>query len=182
MNRAQLFLLCLAPQFLVVAAAVAREELRLHSGVEVRLDVQAVDPLSPFAGRYVHVPLAIERLSPADTRIESGLEAGRTVCVRLAHTEPAWSAVEVTREPPADGSAIFLRGRWMGENRVEYGLDTFYIPADGADPSSLSWSSAAKEHALLLLVRVGSDGRGSIEDLLVHGQPYAQWNAAQKPR
>lgn len=182
MKRALGLALCLAPQFLLVAAVAAREELRLRRGVEVRLDVRSVDPFSPMAGRYLHLPLAIERLSAPETRIEAGLAPGTEVCVRLAPGEPAWSASEVSREPPLEGSAIFLRGRWMGENRVEYLLDTFYIPADGADPSALSWNRSASEHALLLLLRVSADGRASIEDLLVRGQPYAQWNAAQKRR
>ncbi len=168
MNRAQAFLLCVVPQFLVVAAMTAREELALRAGVEVRLEVRPVDPMSLFAGRYVSVPLAIERLGP----LTKGLAQGETVYVRLQQATPYWTAVAATREPPAEG-ALFLRGELQGGDRVSYGLDTFYIPDNGADPSRLK---------LTLVLRVTRDGRGLIEDLLVGNQTYAQWNAAQKSR
>ncbi len=172
MNRAQAFLLCVVPQFLVVAAMTAREELALRAGVEVRLEVRPVDPMSLFAGRYVSVPLAIERLDRSVT-IERGIEPGQTVYVQLARGEPCWSAAAVTREPPRADGAVFLRATSRDGNQVAYGLDTFYIPENGADPSRLK---------LTLLVRVTRDGRGLIEDLLVGNQTYAQWNAAQKSR
>ena len=169
MKRGLAFLLCVAPQFLVVAAVAAREELVLRSGVEVRLAVRPVDPMSLFSGRYVSVPLAIERLDKS-VSVERGIEPGQMVCVRLERGEPCWTAAAVTREAP---DAVFLRGTWLDERHISYGIDTFYIPEDGADPSRL---------AQTLVVRVTRDGRGVIEDLLVGNQTYAQWNAAQKSR
>lgn len=177
MKRGLLLLLCLAPQFLVVGALAAREERALHQGVEVRLAVRPVDPMTLFSGRYVSVPLAIERLDFHTTRLEEGLSPGlewdEDVYVRLEQADPVWRAVEVTRRPPSAPGAVFLRGTWTRDSTIEYGLDTFYIPADGADPSGRSLS---------VLVRLSSHGEGRITDLLVDGQPYAQWNAAHKAR
>jgi len=102
--------------------------------------------------------------------VERGIESGQTVCVRLVPGEPCWTAAAVTRAPP---DALFLRGTWLDERRVSYGIVTFYIPEDGADPSRL---------ARTLVLRVTRDGRGVIEDLLIGSQTYAQWNAAQKSR
>ena len=172
MKRALGFLLCVAPQFLVVAAVAAREEVALHSGVEVRLAVRPVDPMSLFSGRYVSVPLAIERLDKS-VAIEHGIESGQSVCVRLAPGTPCWSAAAVTRDPPREPDAVFLRGTWLEEHHVSFGIDTYYFPEHGADPSG---------HVLTLVVRVTHDGRGAIEDLLVGNQTYAQWNAARKSR
>jgi len=172
MKRPLAFLLCVAPQFLVVAAVAAREEVALRSGVEVRLEVRPIDPMSLFSGRYISVPLAIQRLDKT-VHIEPGIEPDQTVYVRLVRGEPCWSAIGVTREPPHATGDVFLRGTWLDTNRVSYGIDTFYIPEDGADPSRL---------ALTAVVRVTRDGRGVIEDLLVGNQTYAQWNAAQKSR
>lgn len=182
MSRGLVLLLCLAPQFLVVAGVAAREEVGLRTGVEVRLRVGAVDPMNPFSGRYVSIPLAIALLDPARTRIEPGLESGAPVCVRLERDEPFWKAVAATRAPPTETGAVFLSGTWKGQNRVDYGLDTFFIPDNGADPSHLSWERGAGPAPLVVIVRVARNGRGRIEDLLVQGRPYAQWNAAQKPR
>jgi uncharacterized membrane-anchored protein len=172
-NRGLAFLCAVAPQVLLVAALAAREELGLRQGVEVRLEGRPIDPMSLFAGRYVDVPLAIEVLSPDHTRIEPGLRPGDEVCVRLERSEPVWKAVEATRAPPREEGAVFLRGTWQEPNHVRYGIDTFYIPQDGADPS---------RRALLLVLRITRDGRGHIADLLVEGRPYMEWNAAHKGR
>jgi uncharacterized membrane-anchored protein len=184
-KRGLALLLCLAPQFLVVAAMVAREEVGLRRGVQVRLEVglrrgvqvrlevRPVDPMSLFAGRYISVPLAISRPDPKHTRFEREFESGNVVYVRLQRAEPFWQAAEVASHPPAEPEAVFLEGVWNERGRIEFGLDTFYIPQDGADPSRLP---------LTLLVRVSPEGRGQIEDLLVQGRPYAGWNAEQKSR
>ena len=173
MKRGLALLLCLAPQFLVVAGLVAREEVGLRRGVQVRLEVRPVDPMSLFAGRYINVPLAISRPDPKHTRFEKDLGPGSVVYVRLERAQTYWQAVEVTSRPPAEAESVFLEGRWSESQRIEFGLDTYYIPQDGGDPSRLP---------LTLLVRVSPEGRGQIEGLLVQGQPYAEWNEAQKPR
>jgi uncharacterized membrane-anchored protein len=170
-KRPLAFLLCVLPQFLVVAGVAAREELGLHRGELVRLEARPVDPMSLFAGRYVDVPLAIERLDPARTRIEPGLSAGETVYVRLERAEPVWRAAEVSQQPPRE--AVFLRGTWRGDSTIDYGLDTYYIPENGVDPSRLH---------LALELRVSTQGRGQIVELLVEGRPYPEWNAAQQGR
>jgi uncharacterized membrane-anchored protein len=176
-KRGRALLLCLLPQFLLVAGMAAREESAFARGVEVRLAVRPVDPMSLFAGRYVSVPLAIERIDSAATRIEPGLVPGlawdEEVFVRLEQAEPVWRAAEVTRHPPGEKGAVFLRGTWRRDGTIDYGIDTFYIPETGADPSRL---------ALALVLRVTPEGRGRIADLLVQGRPYAEWNAAQGPR
>jgi uncharacterized membrane-anchored protein len=172
-KRGLALLLCIAPQFLVVAAMVAREEVGLRRGVEVRLEVRPVDPMSLFAGRYISVPLAISRPDAKHTRFEKDLEPGSTVYVRLERAQPFWKAVEVTSRPPAEPEAVFLEGVWNERERIEFGLDTFYIPQDGGDPSNLP---------LTLVVRVSPEGRGQIADLLVQGQSYAEWNAPRGQR
>jgi len=172
MTRALGLLLCLVPQFLVVAVLVAREELGLRRGVQVRLEVRPIDPMSLFAGRYISVPLAISSLDSKHTRFEKDFGPGSVVYVRLERAEPYWTAAEVTSRPPSGPEAVFLEGICSERKRIEFGLDTYYIPQDGADPSRLK---------LALLVRVSPEGRGQIEDLLVEGQPYARWNAGQHP-
>lgn len=177
MSRGTLLLLCLAPQFALVAGVVAREELQRRQGVEVVLEVRAVDPMSLFSGRYVSTPLAITRLDGRETRIPDGLAPGGEVFVELRRGPAAWEAAAVLREEPRESGLVFLRGTWTARGEVDYGVDRFYIPEDGRDPSALARRFPGGAAPLLAVVRIGPHGRGTLTDLLVLGKPYSQWNA-----
>lgn len=180
MSRAKWLLLCLAPQFALVAGVVVREEQLRRSGVEVELEVRAVDPMSLFSGRYVSTPLAITRLERDRTSLPEGLERGQPVWVELRRGAAAWDAVAVHGAQPREAGLVFLRGTWMGNDEVDYGLERFYIPEDGRDPSALARGLRGGTAPLEVRVRIGSDGRGTITDLLVLGKPYSRWNADEK--
>ena len=63
--------------------------------------------------------------------------------------------------------------------RLDYGLERFFIPADGTDPSTWWDEDLARRPELRLLVRVRG-GAATTEDLLVDGVPYAEWNATHR--
>ncbi len=182
MKRGLGLFLCIAPQVLVVAGVVVREELVRQAGVVVRLEVRAVDPMSLFSGRYVSTPLAITRVDERETRIAEGLARGSEVFVALEERGSAWIASAVTRERPRESGIVYLRGTWMQDGTIDYGLDRFYIPEDGADPSALARRFPGGDAPLLVEVRIDANGRGSICDLIVLGHPYAEWNASEKGR
>lgn len=179
MKRGLAFLVCLLPQFALVAGLAAREERALRTGVEVELEIGAVDPMSLFAGRYVSTPLRIATLDPAATRIPQLPAERREVWVRLGRQAAGWTATEVCLEPPSEEGALFLAGTWMGANRVDYGLDRFYIPEDGEDPSRLA-RRGDESARLQLRLRVTAGGHGVITDLLIDGVSYREWNAAEQ--
>ncbi len=178
MKRLHAFVLCIAPQFAVVAALVAREEQALATGTEVVLEVRPYDPMSLLSGRYVATPLVIEDMDPALVRLPSPeLEPGERVCVSLKRRGGVWEAVEVSREP---GAQPFLRGWWVGEPaRATYGIDRFYIPETAEDPS-LARGPTGQRLGLALRLRITSDGRATVEDLLVEGLSFADWNRARQ--
>lgn len=189
MNRPRALMLALAPQVLLLLSMIAREEITLRTGVPVVLEVRPYDPMDMLSGRYLAVPLAIEQLDADQIAHPTPpLHYGQAVWVGLKPGEDHWTPLSLAAEPPDAGTAqafVWLRGRindsWSGDGviKVAYDLDRFYIPEDAADPSRLeSGQTAARK--LALVVRVNSQGRGSIADLLVDGQPYAQWNRAQR--
>ena len=177
MNRALRFWAAVVPSFLLVAAVAVRAEWTLRSGREVRLEVRAYDPMDALSGRYLAVPLAIERVDPGDAaRDERPSFLGEVVWVRLEPDEPFWRATEVLDAPPRDPEVVALRGTVVNESpsglRVDYGLDRFFIPEDAADPTVPRGS-----HRLTAVVRVTPEGSCALADLLVDGESYAQWNA-----
>lgn len=174
------YLLALVPPFAALGWIVAREEWTRSHGVEVRLEVRAYDPMDALSGRYMAVPLAISRLSlselaPPGTDIRNGDD----VFVALRPGDPFWTAVSVSKVEPGEG--VFLRGlaTWVqsvGASTIDFGLDRFYIPDQGGDPSRRDDGFLA-DRRLTAVVRVTDTGRASIVDVLVDGEPYASWNA-----
>lgn len=179
MSRAARYWAAVVPSFLAVAALAIRAEWTLRTGREVRLEVRAYDPMDALSGRYLGVPLAIERFDPGDAARDSGLaHPGATLWMRLEEDEPVWRAAEVLLAPPEDPEVVALRGTVLSEHQrelwIDYGLDRFFIPQDGSDPSLPPGA-----HRLIAVVRVTRDGSCALADLLVDGERYADWNARQ---
>lgn len=178
MNRALWLSAAIVPSFLAVLGLVVHSEVSLSRGVEVRLEVRPYDPMDALSGRYLAVPLAIERLDPALVRGGRELGGGETVWVHLAPGTPWWSATAVTTSPPADDT-IALRGAvhvaYAEAIWVEYGFDRFYIPHEGADPTR-----STERPELGAVVRITPEGRGYLTDLLVDGESWSDWSARQE--
>ena len=188
MKTQTLFALALAPQLALLAGLVVREEHARATGTEVVLEVRAYDPMDPLSGRYIRVPLAIARIELADVKHQGPLpEQGSIVYVRLEKREKQWEPIELCAQEPDAALGPFLRARrelrWASDTtnfvQLDYELDRFYISEKANDPTGFvngQWQA----HALKVVVRVTGAGRGAITDLLVDGQPYAEWNRAQR--
>lgn len=177
MNPTLRFFAAVAPSMLAVAAVAAHAEWLLRQGTEVRLEVRPFDPMDALSGRYLAVPLAIRRLGAEVPRAQDRYAAGASVWVRLAPGEPWWRPVSVV-DTPATAPDLALQARVQhqagDELWLDYDLDRFFIPHDGADPTT-----TPEQHRLTAVVRITADGRGMFTDLLVDGEPYAAWNARQ---
>jgi uncharacterized membrane-anchored protein len=172
--------LAVLPSMLVVAAVAVRAEWTLRTGHEVRLAVRSYDPMDALSGRYIATPLEIERIELAGVRLPHGPPVpGDDVWIQLEPADPTWRAVALWRRAPGDAEIVALRGTAYLTSpldvRVDYGLDRFFIPHEGADPSLPRGA-----RVLTAVVRVATDGRGALEDLLVDGEPWESWNARQK--
>ncbi len=167
------------PSFAAVALIAIQAEWTLRTGREVRLEVRAYDPMDALSGRYLAVPLAIERVDPGATaRDERRSFSGVVVWVRLEPGEPYWRATDVLDAPPDDPDVVALRGTVVNDQQsdlwVDYGLDRYFIPEDAADPTV-----PRNAHRLTAVVRVTRDGSCALSDLLVDGERYVDWNARQ---
>lgn len=179
MNGTLKYWLAVAPSFLVVAGVALRAELLAARAVEVRLEVAPFDPMDPLSGRYMATPLAISRLALDEVRNECPrAELGDDVWVVLEPGAPFWRPSALHCAPPPD--VVALRGvvRNQSENAwtIDYGMERFFIPADAADPSA--WTGGPRPQ-LVAVVQVESGGAALLADLLVDGEPYAQWKARQ---
>ncbi len=174
-------------QALLLLGMIAREEFALSRGTPIVLAVQAVDPMDLLAGRYVSVPLKIRRVE-LESLVHSAVlpQPGQTVFVRLEKEQDVFEVADLALELPADGglwaratvatrSEITLETRWI---ELDFGVDRYFIPETGHDPSFARRPSGERVENRVA-ARIAPDGRIVIEDLLIDGVPYAQWNAAQ---
>lgn len=189
MNQKLVWIASLCAQALVLCGLVAREERALKVGVPVLIEVRAVDPMDLLSGRYISVPLAISTVD-LDLTIHPTPVPDKGEFV-FAHLERQINGpcklVEFARapgDPRAGPWARALVDTQFDESnpneilRLDFQVERFYIPQTGSDPS-MSRRADGTRHEICVAARVAPDGRILIEDLLVDGQAYAQWNAQQ---
>ena len=191
MNRKTAFLLAVLAQFALLGWMVAAQERVLAHGRRIELKIEPFDPIDPLSGRYLQIRVAVSRVDlktirpawdTASLEAEAASLVGQEVVVTLGDTNGDLAPEDVVNpayfEPSP--STIALRGqvkRHFGSTiDVEYGLERFFIPADASDPSPLMWQ---QDHRLEIVVRAMPDGRSTLEDLLIDGEPFALWNARQ---
>lgn len=176
-------------QLAVLGWMVAWQERALAQGEPVVLEVRSFDPFDPLAGRYLALRLAHESIDAAKVEVvdADGVRLDQATLLAPYAWQPAFIELErkgaprgVRRvvlgdraEPP---DAPYLRAR---SNRIDgthldldCGLDRYYIPADGRDPTR----AAAHVKQLTVLVRLSPSGGLHLEELLVDGTPYPEWN------
>lgn len=184
MNRIAAFACAVVPQFLLVGGLVVREEYVRATGRAVLLEIRPYDPMDPLSGRYLGTPLAIEQLDLGRLPHDDGLRERSEVWVVLAPGPKFWEPVAVRAERPAvPAEQVVVRGdvdrRWIRDAGtvlpVRYPIGRFYIPADGKDPTGWLLQDQSRPQ-VTLLVKVTAGGGMALEDLLVDGRPYAEWN------
>lgn len=179
MNSTLKFWAAIAPSVLAVAAIAVRAELHLARALEVRLEVRPYDPMDALSGRYIAAPLAITTLEIGALRNEcDGAQPGDSVWVALEPGEPWWTPSAVLCAPQAGTLALrgVLRDRSDALWTVDYELERFFIPHDAADPSA---PASGPRPQIIAVVRIDEGGAGLLSDLLIEGEPYADWNARQ---
>jgi uncharacterized membrane-anchored protein len=197
MNKKIAFYVAVALQLVVLGWMVAAKERALLTGARVVLPVQPIDPMDYMSGRYIAISPAIALIDTTKTPLFRG-DTGdgsdpatafapltdRYVFVELEQSGEVWTASRVVVEgagvPPHQP---FLRARVNSHDgallRLDYSLNRFFIPADGHDPSFLVSDPA---HTVRVVVRAPTDGAGVVEDLLVDGKPWKEWDAEERAK
>lgn len=191
--------LAIVAQFAFLGWMVGAQERALANGERVVLAVAPVDPFDPLAGRYLAIRVDLARLDPAQVEVVAGDElAARPGDDALGR----WFGQDAALELAPDGSPRaarrlrigsaaaqarppFLAGRvlWSSDGmlHLDLGIDRYYVPGDAEDPT-LWWNRQTTRPTLTLAVRLTADGTSAVEELLVDGVPYPEWNRAQRAK
>lgn len=166
----------LSGRYLAIHLALARLDLAAFeaAGHEVVAgeDVPAAEPGGDPLLRFAHRPAALELATEGSPR------AARRLLIGAAANEA---------RPPFLASRVLWSS--SGVLELDLGLDRYYIPGDAEDPT-LWWNRATERPAdpasarptLTLAVRVTAAGKSAIEELLVDGVPYPEWNRREQQR
>lgn len=183
MNRRAAFLLALMPQLAFVGWLTLQGERTLALGRLVTLDIEATSPLDPLRGRFLRLEYAASRIdgdmgpfADAESRI------GSATYVELMRSGDQWWPFRYAFEPieATSSDTVVLSGTLRSVTdrsiHVDYAFDQYFIPNDGFDVH------AVEPNSLRARLRVDADGHGVIEDVLVDGVPYLEWNRREHER
>lgn len=179
----------------------------------IRLLSIPVDPRDMFRGDYVRLNYTfsttsgkgtywdgtkrveidtydVEALTPLPDRRVSPLERkGRPVYVALEkRADGLWHPTRMTLTPPTEG--LFIKGRCINNFRISYGIETFFVPADGTGKrfeDVYNHSSDVKNQHLqrvVVSVQVNSQGAArvigaEIQDVPVSSNQDSNQNSGQ---
>lgn len=150
-----------AGQIILLLIFIAVKEDTLRSGTSVILETAPVDPRSILQGDFVVLDYKIAELpkgmekTPRGERIYVGLKPG---------AEGVWDAYFYTPEQPSSDE-VFIRGTVNDRGRLEFGIDTFFIPEGKG--FIIDRASDVK-----VRVTVDTTGKAVIEDLILDGLPF----------
>ncbi|MCI0843935.1 MAG: GDYXXLXY domain-containing protein [Chloroflexi bacterium] len=148
-------------QIILLLAFIAVKENTLRSGTSVLLQVAPIDPPSLFQGYYATLDYEIAALPDY---VRPATQGESFYVVLREGPEGVWQALVYLRENPVSGE-VFIKGTVNSRGRLEFGIDTFFVPEGTGQ--IIERSSDVKA-----LVFVSSSGSAVLEDLIVDGFPF----------
>jgi len=161
-----LLVLCGLAQVAILAAMIVLDGLPLLLGQRVKLNVVPVDPRDLFRGDYVvlgydfttggdripNLPLASR-----DAYRLSG--EGEDVYISLTPEGDHHVATSIGLSPP--GSGIYLQGKRIGYNRIECGIEAYYVQ----EGEGRQWEEGIRSRKVQAEVAIWN-GKGKLVRLL----------------
>ena len=158
-------------QILVLAGMITSRAEPLVSGETVLLRVVPVDPRDLFRGDYVILGYDFSQIPPGEidgleqyrTRHLDNHWKGRTVYVSLVREPDGvhWRADKVSVHRPTSGK--FLRGRIARWNRLEFGIESYYVQ----EGMGLEYEEAILDKKLSAEIAITADGEAAIRRLRI---------------
>ena len=148
-------------QIILLLAFIAVKENTLRSGTSVLLQVAPIDPPSLLQGYYATLDYEIAALPDY---VRPATQGESFYVVLREGPEGVWQALVYLRENPVSGE-VFIKGTVNSRGRLEFGIDTFFVPEGTGQ--IIERSSDVKA-----LVFVSSSGSAVLEDLIVDGFPF----------
>ena len=150
-----------AGQIILLLAFIAVKENTLRTGTSVLLQTVPIDPLSLLQGEFVVLDYEIALLPEQDR----GAVQGTTFYVMLLEApDGVWQVRHYALAKPGSDT-VFIKGTVNQRGRLEFGIDTFFIPEGTGH--IIEGSRDVK-----VMVSVDSGGSAVIEDLIVDGFPF----------
>ncbi|MEX2579954.1 MAG: GDYXXLXY domain-containing protein [Verrucomicrobiales bacterium] len=165
-------------QWAVPASMIHKRESTLHHGEIYRFKTAPVDPYDAFRGRYV--ALNYEESTVAGTWPREDFRRGRVVFAVLGTDEEGFAVIEnLVTAPPEEGDFLRVRVGYVYSDRIriELPFDRFYMDEFSAPEAEREFLRANRNggaEPAHVVARVRR-GFGVIEDLIVGGQPVAEW-------
>jgi uncharacterized membrane-anchored protein len=154
-------------QIVILLMLIAQRLVPLATGETLLLRVVPVDPRDLFRGEYVVLGYDFSTRVPpelAGAQYTNPSDAtGRTVYVRLAQEPDGshWRTEQVTLDKPTSGT--FLRGKVVGWNRVECGIESWFVQ----EGRGREIEQAIRDRQLSAEVAVTADGEAVLKDVKI---------------
>lgn len=173
MTRMVRLLLVAAAMTFFLVAMIADHQFRRHSGTEVLLDLEPVDPRDLLAGYYVIITTPLHNLDPSDIEGDNTFGPGDDVFVVIEPSaNQSWQAASIHRDRPQEGLYIHGKVRFARDTmmRAQFNIERYY--ADEATAQALEDRRRANLSSMRLVIAVGNDGRALIRGLEIDGERH----------
>jgi len=177
MNRHALyFVLAVAAQFLILAAAPAQKIYTRATGRSVTLKMRPVDPYNVLSGYYITLNYEIANpgsfANSTDAYIYGHVPFGERVYAILERrADGVWRPVSLSKSYPADlpENRIAIGGRYTYSS-IEYGIEEFFIPEDKR--SEIEEGLRKYHDQARVEIKVDSKGDAALLRLLIGDHVY----------
>lgn len=176
------FILIVLAQVILVLGIVLQQEYMGARGTTVLLRTVPVDPRSLFQGDYVSLRYQIDRPSK-----ELEISPGSIVYVKLGkdpiNTESwdglfIYDSIEYVTIVPESGESgrvwddeLFIKGRMTPGGHIDFGINTFFVPENRGHVIEETPSDDVN-----VVVTISSSGDAMIDDLLLYGVPFDDYD------
>jgi uncharacterized membrane-anchored protein len=165
----QVLLLAVLLQVVVLGGMIVHRATPLVTGDTLLLRVIPVDPRDLFRGDYVILSYDFSRVTTGrieglqQSRRNSNHWKGRTVYVSLVPESDGrhWRADKFSTSRPTSGK--YLCGKLVGWNRIEYGIESYYVQ----EGTGLDYERAVRSRKLSAEVAVTSTGQATLRGLKI---------------
>lgn len=174
------FIAIVAAQLVFLAGQAGYYQHAMASGDVITLKVVPVDPRSLFLGNYMALSYDISDLSrfrlPPDSVKLDALTNGDTVYVELLPQAGGARPSRILQKIPAvrRPGHVYLRGRKTWDQRLDFGLERYYIPETRSEDVTRLWADSQRSGSrktITVEASVDAKGHGYIRRVLVGGKP-----------
>ncbi len=162
-------LIAVLMHLIILVSMIGLRMIPLLTGQTIVLKVVPVDPRDFFRGDYVILSYEISNRST----IDDALDARETKRYSDWQDQPVyvllepdasgteWKAAGYRLEPPSTGT--FIRGRVASYNRLEFGIESFYVEEGGGT----KYENAARNGTLMAEIALTSSGKAALKSLII---------------